>query len=430
MENITINNVENYLLFKVISGSHAYGLATPESDIDMKGVFLLPNDYLLVNNYIPQVSNETNDITYYELNRFLELVKENNPNIIEILYTTENNILFCDDRFRIILDNRDKFLTKNIKNTFGGYALSQIKKARGLNKKITKPIGKIKKSPLDFCHIFDKESGYIMLAKQWLKKAGYKQKNIGLAQMPNGTELYKVYHDNTGKFRGIIDKNSDTIRHSEIPKLYPLEAFLIYNKDGYSCYCKEYKEYWEWVEKRNPVRYNDNVSHDQNFDGKNMLHCNRLLDMAIEIGEGKGVNLIRLNRDWLLSIKKGKIEYDEIMSIIDEKKTKLEEVYINSKLPDVIDADLINKIILNIRYRFPSFYYESNAYFGRINSIDDLNIVLHYQTTDNGNYIRNKTDFLDKSKQHGDGIMEFGTRPEHNGEKTLRMFLKENNIKF
>jgi hypothetical protein len=270
----------------------------------------------------------------------------------------------------------------------------------------------------------------MMLATQWLVKMGYDQRHIGLSQMPNGTELYKVFHNLDGIFRGIIDENSDSIRHSEIPKQYPLEAFLIYNKDGYSCYCKEYKEYWEWVKKRNPVRYNDNVSHNQNFDGKNMLHCNRLLDIAIEVGEGKSVNLIRPNREWLLSVKKSGISYNEIMSKIEEKKKRLEEVYSGCNLPNVVDENLITEIILEIRNAFPSFYYESNAYFGRINSIDDLNIALHYQTTDNGNYIRTKADFLDKSKQHGDGIMEFGTRPEHNGKKTLRMFLKERNIKF
>ena len=345
---ITIENIDKYLLFKAIVGSQAYGLSTPESDIDIKGVFLLPNDYLLVNDYIPKISDDKNNITYYELNRFMELIKENNPNIIELLFSNENMIQYCHPLFKTnILDNKEQFLTKKLEYTFGGYAISQIKKARGLNKKIVNPIAKKKKTPLDFCHIFDKETGYMMLAQQWLNKMGYKQENIGLAQMPNGVELYKIYHGDN--FCGIIKENSNSIRHSEIPKQYPLEGFLTYNKDGYVYYCKEYKEYWEWVEKRNPVRYNDNISHNQNYDGKNMLHCNRLLDMAIEIGEGNGVNLIRSDRDWLLSVKKGLISYDEIMKKIDEKTEKLKKVYLNCNLSDDVDNDLIKTIILNIR---------------------------------------------------------------------------------
>jgi predicted nucleotidyltransferase len=345
---ITLENIDKYLLFKAIVGSQAYGLNTPESDIDIKGVFLLPNDYLLTNEYIPQISDDSNNITYYELNRFMELIKENNPNIIELLFSNDNMIQYCHPLFKSnVLVNKESFLTKKLQHTFGGYAISQIKKARGLNKKIVNPIEKEKKTPLDFCHIFDKETGYMMLANQWLRKMGYDQKNIGLAQMPNGVELYKIYYGEN--FKGIIKDNSNSIRHSEIPKNYQLEGFLTYNKNGYVCYCKEYKEYWEWVEHRNPVRYNDNISHNQNYDGKNMLHCNRLLDMAIEIGCGDGVNLIRPDRDWLLSVKKGLISYDEIMKKIKEKSDRLVEVYTKTDLPDDIDNNTIKEVILNIR---------------------------------------------------------------------------------
>ena len=70
---------KNIIVFECLSGSHAYGLATPESDVDIKGVFiLLENDYLGL-NYVEQVSNETNDIVYYELGRFVELLSKSNP---------------------------------------------------------------------------------------------------------------------------------------------------------------------------------------------------------------------------------------------------------------------------------------------------------------------------------------------------------------
>ena len=36
--------MDNPIVYECLSGSHAYGLATPESDIDIKGVFILPED--------------------------------------------------------------------------------------------------------------------------------------------------------------------------------------------------------------------------------------------------------------------------------------------------------------------------------------------------------------------------------------------------
>jgi len=361
---LNFKEAENLLLYKVIAGSKAYGLDIPTSDTDIRGIYLQPNEYRLGNGYKEQVGDKKNDIVYYELNRFINLLANNNPNIIENLFVPANKILLLDERIKPLYDNRHKFLTKRIRLTFGGYAISQIKKARGLNKKIVNPVDKERKTPLDFCYIFDKETGYTMFAKQWLRKHNRKQEFIGLAEMPNGVQLYKVYYDwlaeskntnpkyadiSTHNFMGIIRADSNEVIHSEIPKDFPLDAFLYYNKDGYSSYCKEYKEYWDWVGERNPQRYNDNTSHNQGYDGKNMMHCLRMLDMAIEIAEIGNVNLVRPNREWLLSVRKGVVSYDEIMNLIEDKRSKMDEAFDKSNLPERVDQKMVHDIILQIR---------------------------------------------------------------------------------
>ena len=58
-------HTQNLLLLEAVSGSRAYGLATPESDTDIKGVFYLPKPMFYGMEYIPQISIETNDIVYY-----------------------------------------------------------------------------------------------------------------------------------------------------------------------------------------------------------------------------------------------------------------------------------------------------------------------------------------------------------------------------
>lgn len=363
---MNIETAEPMLLYKTITGSKAYGLDLPTSDTDVRGIFLQPNEFRLGNGYVEQVNDDKNDIVYYELNRFINLLANNNPNIIENLFVSEDKILLFDERIKPLYDNRNLFLTKQIQFTFGGYAISQIKKARGLNKKIVNPIDKKRKTALDFCYIFEKDNGYMMLAPQFLKKNRLKQEYIGLSKMPNGVELYKMYYDWIADvpaessnyrhrdvtpygYKGILTPNSDDVLVSEIPEGASLEAFLIFNKNGYSSYCREYKEYWEWVAKRNPHRYNDNISHNQGYDGKNMMHCLRMLDMAIEIAEGKGVNLMRPNREWLLSVRKGLVSYKEIMSIIEEKKDKMDRAFLSCDLPDKVDDSMIHNIILQIR---------------------------------------------------------------------------------
>lgn len=92
---LTIEEVKNngWLIFETITGSKAYGLDTAKSDTDIRGVFVLPKHLFYSLEYTPQVSNESNDIVYYELKRFVELLAKNNPNILELLNVPEACIL-------------------------------------------------------------------------------------------------------------------------------------------------------------------------------------------------------------------------------------------------------------------------------------------------------------------------------------------------
>ncbi len=65
---------KDLILLEVISGSKSFGLDTPTSDTDIKGVFYLPKEKFYGLEYISQIANETNDEVYYELGRFVELL--------------------------------------------------------------------------------------------------------------------------------------------------------------------------------------------------------------------------------------------------------------------------------------------------------------------------------------------------------------------
>ena len=85
-------HAENLILFEAISGSHSYGLATPQSDTDIKGVFYLPRRLYYGLDYLPQISDAGNDTTYYELGRFVELLLASNPTALELLASPHDTI--------------------------------------------------------------------------------------------------------------------------------------------------------------------------------------------------------------------------------------------------------------------------------------------------------------------------------------------------
>jgi len=334
------------IILECISGSKAYGLDTPSSDTDIKGVFIMPKyDYYGL-NYIPQINNETNDIVYYELGRFMELLSVNNPNILELLNTPDSAILCKHHSLDEI--KPELILSKLCKETFGKFALAQIKKAKGLKKKIVNPIEKERKSILSFCFV-NYEQGAIPLLK-FLELKNWQQKDIGLVNIPHMKNMYGIYYNPGCGFKGIIKSpESNDVNLSSIPKQEVQVGLLYFNKDGYSTYCKEYKEYWEWVDKRNDDRYESTKSHGKNYDAKNMMHVFRLLHMAIEIGKEKVVKVKRPDRDFLLSIKSGQYEYDELLKMADDKQTEMEKVFSTSTLPEQPNRDEINKITYLIR---------------------------------------------------------------------------------
>ncbi|BDD06103.1 DNA polymerase beta superfamily protein [Aureibacter tunicatorum] len=337
------------IILECISGSRAYGLDTPASDLDIKGVFLLPKDEFYGLNYTPQVSNESNDIVFYEFNRFMELLSVNNPNILELLNTPESAIIYkhpyLDD-----LKSED-ILSKLCKNTFGRFALSQIIKAKGLKKKIVNPIPKERKDLLSFCYV-NYNQGSISV-HDYLMSNHLKQENCGLVKIPHMNDVYGLYYSEEGLFNGIVKSSeSNEISLSSVGKDDSQLCLLYFNRNGYSMYCKEYREYWEWVEKRNEVRYENTQSHGKNYDAKNMMHVFRLLDMAIEIGIERKINVKRPNKNFLLDVKSGKFEYNDLMTWANERQMKMEKAFDNSPLPDKPDINLINKLTYQIRNRF------------------------------------------------------------------------------
>lgn len=337
------------IILECISGSKAYGLDTPSSDTDIKGVFLLPKKEFYGLKYTPQISNATNDIVFYELGRFMELLSLNNPNILELLNTPESAIIYKHPFLEVI--KPELILSKQCKNTFGKFALSQIKKAKGLKKKIVNPVGKARKSILSFCYI-SYEQGSIPLQK-YLDIKNRKQEHCGLVNIPHMKNVFGLYYGENLGFKGVMKKeDANEVSLSSIPKGQPQEALLYFNKDGYSSYCKEYREYWDWVSKRNEERYENTKSHGKNYDSKNMMHTFRLLEMAIEIGRDHKVNVRRLNRDFLLNIKKGNYEYDELLKMAEAKQHEMEKAFEYSTLPDQPDLKLINALTFELRNKF------------------------------------------------------------------------------
>lgn len=343
----------HHLLLKCISGSKAYNLHLPSSDTDVKGIFVLPQRQLYGLEQVAHVANDTNDEVYFEIGRFIDLLSKNNPNILELLSTPKGCVLFSHPLMMLI--RPADFLSRLCKDTFAGYARTQIKKARGLNKKIHRPMEKERKAVPDFCFVVY-ENGSVPLM-QWLAKQGYRQEECGLTQLSHFRDAYLIYHQSqlTGndKLKGIVSGDAaNDVQLSAVPRGINALAVMHFNKDAYSVYCREYNEYWEWVAKRNEARYQNTLSHGKNYDAKNMMHTFRLLTMAQEIALEQQVIVHRKDREFLLRIRSGEFDYEELLRMAEEKVERIEELYNRSYLPDAPDIKKAEALLVQIRESF------------------------------------------------------------------------------
>ena len=348
---MTLEELENSdsIILKTICGSKAYGLDNAKSDTDIKGVFILPQEHYYSLNYISQINDKKNDVVYYELNKFVELSLKNNPNILELLAMPPDSILYKHpifDRFKL-----SDFLSKNCEKSFANYAFAQIKKARGLNKKIVNPISEIRKNVLDFCFVYEGKTSKPL--KTFLKEQEIEQTECGLVKIANFKNCFSLYHNPSIPYKGIVkSEKSNDISLSSVPKEEIPIGILTFHLESYSTYCKQYKEYWEWTKNRNEDRYTSNVQHGKNYDSKNMMHTIRLLKMAEEIATEATLNVRRKDREYLLSIKNGDFGYEELVELAEAKKNTLKELFSHSGLPNEPNKEYIEQIMKEIRMEF------------------------------------------------------------------------------
>jgi len=341
--------MKHRLIFETIVGSTVYGTATAKSDIDKKGVYIQTTDELTTWGYEPQI-NVTKDEAYFEVRRFLELLENANPTALEMLYTPDEFVTVMSPEFKLIRDNREKFLTIRCEQSFGKYGYSQIAKASGTDKKMNWENSRIvQKTPLDY--VYYSENGKSHLLTEYLNQHNLDAKKCGLARLDHMKDQYALYYDyfNLG-YRGIIGDKSNEIRLSNIPKGHEPLLVIYYNVEAYSKHCKEFKEYSEWLEKRNIERFVDNKNHGQMVDGKNLLHCRRLIDVAVEIATEGTIKVHRPNAEYLLSIKRGEVNLTDILEQVEKDILDLSDLYKKSNLPEKCDKQFVYDLLLKIRH--------------------------------------------------------------------------------
>ena len=341
------------VILRCIAGSRAYGTATPKSDTDIRGVFVLPRRcYLSIDEPITQVADERNDVIFYTLARFLELAATANPNIIELLFMPEDCVLQRTSLGERLIANRDLFLSKNAYETHIGYAHSQIKRARGRNKWVNNPQPEEPPSRDDFCRIIPREgviggetpSPYRPIP---LEETGVRLEECHCAKLEYCTGAYRLYHYGPAA-KGVFREGNlvcESIpREDEDARCVGL---LLYDRPGFEKALRDHNHYWQWRQNRNDARWLSQERGEIDYDAKNMMHTFRLLLSGEQLLR-EGRPLVRFTGEKLAFLKDclaGRYAYDELIQMAEEKTAELKELRDRSDLPDEADPGRIDALL-------------------------------------------------------------------------------------
>jgi len=336
-------------IFLTIGGSKAYGTNTPESDTDIRGVCIIPDkSYYFgmgINKFEQMDKGFEDDRVIYDIRKFIGLAAQNNPNILELLFTDESHWFHSSKYWRKLHRHRHKFLSKNVRYRFTGYAyaqLNRIKRHRGYL--LNPPNKKPERSDYGLPEKQKLISNDDMGAFQWL-----------LAHLLKGTLDYMNLSDEAKaelkdvNYIGAVQRGIPDKCWNEVQKLTGatdewIESMM--REKRYINALNEWNAYQTWKKKRNKDRMK--LEKDYGYDTKHAMHLVRLMRMCIEILEEGRVKVYRPDREELKSIRNGAWTYDQIIQYAKECEQKVAELYETTKLPKNPDRAFLDQLCYNL----------------------------------------------------------------------------------
>lgn len=299
------------LIYRVISGSHAYGTSTPESDVDVRGVFLPEPEYVFgFLHHVEQVERKKTKVsedeeTLFEFRKFMFLATQANPNILELLFVPDDCIIEMSPVMERIRDSRNMFLSKKVLFTFTGYAHSQLHRIRTHRKWLFNPPQR-KPERDDFglppeTLVSREQRGafYVLLAHL-------------LRDNPETEALFHAVEDvidaeDFPGWEGIVQRRG--IPDAAMPYAKILtgatDNFIaaLQREQAYHRAVDEWSKYNDWKAKRNPVRAE--LERKFGLDTKHASHLVRLMWMGEEILKTGTLTVRRPDAEKLLAIRNG-----------------------------------------------------------------------------------------------------------------------------
>ena len=301
-----------------LSGSYGYGTNREGSDVDFRGVTLnLPSDLIGLTSF-EQFEDRTTDTVIYGFNKFVSLLVNCSPNIIELLGLDDDQYYIRSELGQTLLDNRHLFLSKRAAASFGHFADAQLRRLQNAIARDSLPQS-------------EREQHILRSVRSALRDFNERQRE----EERNNTRLY---------VDAAVTEGLDTEIFLDADlKHYPLRRYT----DMMNTLNSVVRDY-DKVGKRNHKK-------DDTHLNKHAMHLIRLFMMGIDILQDEVIRTHRPKEDLtlLMSIRNGDYMEEGRMSdgffdMLADYEERFEQAERASTLPDSPDMDRIEELVEEI----------------------------------------------------------------------------------
>ena len=95
------------IAYLTVAGSIAYGTNNADSDVDIRGFAIESFDSILTGKAFEQIDDDKTDTVIYGLRKFFKLCADSNPNVLELLGTKPEHVLYMTDAGKKVRDNAE-----------------------------------------------------------------------------------------------------------------------------------------------------------------------------------------------------------------------------------------------------------------------------------------------------------------------------------
>lgn len=318
------------ILFLTLGGSHSYGTNIATSDVDIRGVALnRPSDIRGLTHF-EQREDKATDTVIYSLNKFINLVKDCNPNIIEMLFCKPEHYIYVSPLGKILLENRHLFLTQKAYYTFGGYAHAQLNR---LENALTRDEHALTEK--------EQEEHICRSVNNCLQNC--------VEKLQFNEDEFKIYVDENTPYANVSEVGNETYGlYCDVNlKHFPLAYFRIIMAETSNVVA----DYKGTVGQRNKKK-------DDLHLNKHAMHLIRLYYMCNEILRDGDLHTYReKEHNLLMDIRNGKYRTntgafsEEFYAMLNKLETDSENLKTTTKLPRSVNLKELDEKVLTPLYR-------------------------------------------------------------------------------